>query len=88
MARVLMMVMVRCPAIHGLYHVASPAISKYALLLLLNQKLQLNLSVEKDTGVVCDRRLNGSEFNRISGYNPPDWEAMTTELTQDIFLHE
>jgi len=88
LARVLMLVITQHPKLHGLYHVAGPAISKYALLGLMNHALSLDLTIQKDTTTLCDRRLDARKFNRATGYAPPAWEAMIEALTVDTNRHE
>jgi dTDP-4-dehydrorhamnose reductase len=85
MARVIERVIVQHADLSGLWHVASVPISKYALLTLLNQKLgRTDLLIERDDTFVCDRSLDGSRFNKQTGYVPPSWDAMLDELAQQI----
>jgi len=85
MARVVERVLVQHAGLSGVWHVASAPISKYALLTRLNQKLgRTDLLIERDETFVCDRSLDGSRFNRQTGYTPPSWDAMLDELAQQI----
>lgn len=75
------------PHLNGLYHVASEPISKYTLLNLLNNKLELGISIDKkDCGV--DRSLDGSKFNKATGFKPKPWPDMISELAVDCQQYE
>lgn len=88
MARVLAHVISSHPTLSGLYHVASEGISKYELLQRLNRAMQLDLTIEQDTTVTCDRRLDVERFFKATGYKAPAWNAMIDTLTHDVCRHE
>ncbi len=66
----------------GVWHVASEPISKVALLQLGREKLGWEGVIEPNDEFVCDRSLNADRFNQATGYTPPSWEAMISELAQ------
>lgn len=69
----------------GLWHVATPPISKFDLLAALNARLgERGVRVVPDDGFVCDRSLDGSAFSKRTGYVPPSWDLMLDELAEDI----
>jgi dTDP-4-dehydrorhamnose reductase len=69
--------------LHGVWQVASSEISKYDLLQLVNEKLNLGISIEKNSDFECDRRLDGSEFTRRTSISVPSWNTMIEEFKID-----
>ncbi|HEX9907281.1 MAG TPA: SDR family oxidoreductase [Thermoplasmata archaeon] len=69
--------------LHGIWQVASEPISKFDLLGLINSELRLGVDLEKDTTVAVDRSLDGSEFEKRTGYKAPSWKSMIRELAED-----
>ena len=82
MARIVDRILTQHPALSGVWHVASESISKFALLQLCREKLGWEGVIEPNDEFVCDRSLNADRFNQATGYTPPSWEAMISELTQ------
>lgn len=69
----------------GLWHVATPAISKFDLLTALNARLgERGVRVVPDDSFVCNRSLDASAFKKLTGYIPPSWDAMLDELAGEI----
>lgn len=68
----------------GLYHVSAAPISKFDLLSRLNDRLRLDIQIEADDAVVCDRSLDSRCFRREFGYTPPSWDEMLDELASEI----
>ena len=65
----------------GIYHVAGPAIDKYALLHLFRRAFRRDdLIIEPDDSLVIDRSLDGSAFARATGYRAPRWETMVAAM--------
>lgn len=71
------------PNLNGLYHVSSGRMSKYELLLLFQQAYALDIHIDPDSTVSCDRSLNGSRLASAIGYVPPSWEQMMHDLIAD-----
>lgn len=69
--------------LHGVWQVASSEISKYDLLNLVNDMLDLGISIEKNSDFECDRRLDGSEFTRRTSIEIPSWSEMIEEFKSD-----
>ena len=69
--------------LHGVWQVASSEISKYDLLQLVNEKLNLGISIKKNSDFECDRRLDGSEFTRRTSISVPSWNTMIEEFKSD-----
>ena len=69
--------------LHGVWQVASSEISKYELLQLVNEKLNLGITIQKNADFECDRRLDGSEFTRRTSISIPSWNTMIEEFKSD-----
>ena len=82
MARIVDRILTQHPALSGVWHVASESISKFALLQLCREKLGWEGIIEPNDEFVCDRSLNGDHFNEATGYDPPSWQTMVSELAQ------
>jgi len=82
MARIVDRILTQHSALSGVWHVASESISKFALLQLCREKLGWEGVIEPNDEFVCDRSLNADRFNQATGYTPPSWEAMISELAQ------
>jgi dTDP-4-dehydrorhamnose reductase len=74
--------------LHGIYHVAAAAISKYDLLLLAREAFGKTIEIDRDTEFVCDRSLNGARFAEATGYQSPDWPEMIGEVAGDSGFYE
>jgi dTDP-4-dehydrorhamnose reductase len=66
--------------VSGLFHAASPAISKFAMLNMLAKAYDHTVPITPDDTVVCDRTLDGSRFAERTGYFPPDWPGMIAAM--------
>jgi len=84
LSRVIEKILVQYPDANGIYNVSSDPISKYELLLLIRNKLRLNIEVIPDENMKCDRSLNSSKFRQEFNYTPPSWHAMIDELANTI----
>jgi len=82
MARIIERILTRHPRLSGMWHVASEPISKFDLLQLCRENLGWEGVIEPNDEFVCDRSLNGDRFNEATGYDPPGWKAMISELAQ------
>jgi dTDP-4-dehydrorhamnose reductase len=71
------------PDLDGIWHVASEAISKYELLMLVNRHYGLGIDLTRDDSFVVDRRLDGSRFRTRTGFSAPSWDAMIAEMRSD-----
>ena len=80
MSRIVDRILTQYPDLSGVWHVASAPISKFDLLKLCQIKLGWEGVIEPDDEFVCDRTLNTDHFNKTTGYSPPSWEAMISEL--------
>ncbi len=81
-------ILMQHPDLSGLYHLSSPPISKYDLLIKLNDKLDLGISVDKDTQFKCDRSLSSELFQKTTGIEILDWDAMIDDFCKDYQKYE
>ena len=84
LGRIVERLIVEYPECSGLYHVSSEPLSKYELLGLIREKLQLNIDIIPDNTFKCNRSLNSKKFRREFNYSPPSWEDMIDELADDL----
>ncbi|MDP1620465.1 MAG: SDR family oxidoreductase [Hylemonella sp.] len=66
--------------LHGLYHVASQAVSKNDLLEMVNEEYGKGLKIEPDDHLIIDRSLNASRFRETTGYVPPAWPDLIAQM--------
>lgn len=71
------------PQLDGIWHVSSQAISKYDLLTIVNRVYGLKITVQKDELFHCDRRLDSSRFRQATGFSPPSWDDMISQMHAD-----
>jgi dTDP-4-dehydrorhamnose reductase len=71
------------PALDGLVQIASAPVSKYALLMMLKDAMDLDIEIEPFTDPPCDRSLSAARFVGATGYRIPSWEEMVAELAAD-----
>lgn len=80
MSRVIEKMLLEYPDASGVYQVSSDPINKFELLLLIREKLGLNIEIIPDDVFCCDRSLDSSRFRKEFNYTPPTWPAMIEEL--------
>lgn len=72
------------PDLAGLYQVASEPISKYDLLIGLQDKLGWDdIEIEPDDNFYCDRSLIGTRFSVATGWKAPEWDEMLAGLAEE-----
>jgi dTDP-4-dehydrorhamnose reductase len=76
------------PELHGLYHVAGDAISKYDLLVMLNEAMSAGVTITPDDGVVIDRTLDPARFRSATAIVPPAWPEMIAALAAESPQYE
>ena len=80
----LMATLVRNEAgLSGIWHVASAPITKYELLKLVNRHYDLGIDLACDEKFTIDRRLDGSRLRARTGYSPPSWDDMISNMRAD-----
>jgi dTDP-4-dehydrorhamnose reductase len=69
--------------LNGLYHVAAAPISKYDLLIMLNQAIGAGVTIVPDDSLVIDRSLDATRFRAATGLVPPPWQEMIAALAAE-----
>ncbi|MBN2437578.1 MAG: SDR family oxidoreductase [Deltaproteobacteria bacterium] len=64
----------------GVYHVSSEAISKYDLLRSVAERYDKGIEIEPFDGVVVDRSLDSSLFQKATGYRSPPWPDLVDRM--------
>lgn len=70
---------------HGVYHLATPPISKFDLLKLVADRYGKKISLIADDRDSPDRSLVATRFERATGYRAPDWPALVDAMYCDKF---
>ena len=68
------------PAIHGLFHVTGPKISKFDLLVKCAEHFANPIDIAPDGQLVLDRSLDGEKMVSQLGYVRPSWDEMLADL--------
>jgi len=76
------------PQLTGLYHLSSEKISKYRLLNLVKAAYGVNIDIEPYSEFRCDRSLDSGRYRRETGFVPPSWEDMVSEMARDRTPYE
>ncbi|HEX7679238.1 MAG TPA: SDR family oxidoreductase [Thermoanaerobaculia bacterium] len=76
------------PDLNGLYHVAGSAITKYDLLIMLNEAFGAGVAITPDESVVIDRTLDATRFREATGMVPPSWQEMIVTLAAESPQYE
>jgi len=88
LAHILAAVIEQHPGMHGLYHVAGAAISKYDLLMMLNAATGAGVMIAADDTFVIDRSLDATRFQTATGLQPPEWPEMIAALAAESPRYE
>jgi len=72
----------------GLYHLASPRISKFELLSKINSAFDLGIELTPDESKAADKSLIGNRlFQRIENVDKPSWDKMISDLVRENDLY-
>lgn len=83
LARVVRLVIEKHPSLSGLYHVSGERISKADLLELINGLFETGTTIERVEEPFIDRSLDSSRFTAETGYTPPNWNSMLSEIARE-----
>lgn len=83
LAEIIVDIVNRQSELSGVWHVASAPISKFDLLLLVKQVYGLNINVQPNDSVICDRSLNAEQFRKATGFVPSTWYDMIEQMYRD-----
>lgn len=70
-------------SLRGIWHVSSSPISKYELLLALNDAFQTRTTIARDEDFRCDRSLVSDRFYNETGLPRPSWSEMIRAMVVD-----
>jgi dTDP-4-dehydrorhamnose reductase len=76
LAELIVDIIIPMKELHGVYHIASEAISKFDLLKLISDVYGKNIELIPDSELVIDRSLSADKFQQITGYKAPRWPSM------------
>lgn len=66
--------------ISGLYHVGATPIDKFSLLKLIASVYSKKIQIIPDDSFKIDRSLNINKFQKLTGYCPPSWDNLVSEM--------
>ncbi len=88
LARIIGDIITNQKTLSGIYHISSEPISKFELLNLINEKMGLQIKINVDSGVRCDRSLDSTRYRKETGFHPFTWNRMLDEFTTDALQYE
>ena len=88
LARTVARLIREAPDLSGVFHLSGPAISKYQLLVWLNDAFGTRTTIERDDAVSSDRTLVSERFWSKTGFARPDWPQMVSELALEARTYE
>jgi len=83
LARIIKLVILEHPDLHGLYQVAGPEINKWHLLGVISRHFDLDLRVKPDESVLCDRTMVDDRFRQATGIDKPSWDDMLAQVAEE-----
>jgi dTDP-4-dehydrorhamnose reductase len=81
--RIMMQFVIPNRKLSGIYHVASEAISKYDLLMLIADRYGKQITILPSEDFFCNRSLDSRRFRDATGYTPPSWPELVEKMHQD-----
>lgn len=88
MARQIIYIIRKYPNLTGLYQISSEPISKYDLLVMLNQISGLNATINKDESYSTNKSLDSKKYRQLTGYNSPSWNSMLSEMMEEKIYND
>lgn len=67
----------------GVYHLSAEPISKYDLLMVLNEYYGCGIKIERFDDFFIDRSLDSSAFSEKTGYKTPAWNELVRRMYDD-----
>ena len=83
MAKLIVRIINDRPDLSGLWHLTSPTIDKYALLLLIKEAFGLDIEVSPNDDFFMDRSMTSDRFWAETGWTQPNWPDMISEMASD-----
>lgn len=76
------------PDLSGIWHLSSEKITKYELLVLLNEHFEAGIQIILSDEVAIDRSLDSSQFRQQTGFSPLPWNEMIAQMVSDPTTYE
>ena len=83
LSRIIQQIIEEHEQLSGLHQVAGNHINKFDLITKLNEYLDLDLTINRNTDFMCDRSMDGSEFTKLTNIAIPSWDDMLVEFAAD-----
>lgn len=74
--------------LEGVYHVSSPPIDKYDLLVRIRDAMGLDIEIVADDEIEIDRSLNCDRFRAATGFEPPSWDELVAALAENAIPYD
>ena len=88
MARIVRLLLTEQRDLCGTVQVSSTPINKYELLGLLRDAYGTTVDIVADDRVAIDRSLDSTRFRALTGFEPPTWGDMISEMAADPTPYE
>jgi dTDP-4-dehydrorhamnose reductase len=86
-SKIIAYILDRKERLSGIFHVAGPYITKYDLVMKINDIFGLGMTIKPYDDFVCDRRLNSNRFIETTGYKIPSWDKMLKDMLEQNQLY-
>ena len=83
LSRIIRQIIEEHEQLSGLHQVAGNHINKFELITKLNEYLNLDLTINRNTDFMCDRSMDGTEFTKLTDIAIPSWDEMLIEFAAD-----
>ena len=83
LSRIIRQIIEEHEQLSGLHQVAGNHINKFELITKLNEYLDLDLTINRNTDFMCDRSMDGTEFTKLTDIAIPSWDDMLIEFAAD-----
>ena len=88
MAELVARIIEEYPRLSGLYQVTGATTSKFDLLCLLRDAFRMDVEIDPDEELFCDRSMKGDKFQEATGYRCPPWTELAMQLARDTTPYE
>ena len=88
LSRLIEMHIIPMKNLKGIVNVCGESITKYDLLKNIAKVYKKSININPDESVVLDRSLDGSKFNKLSGYRSKSWHELINSMYQFNLLNQ
>jgi len=88
LAKIIADIITKHQNLSGIYHISAEPISKFRLLTLIKEKMELNIEIKEYPDFYCDRSLDSTLFRDKTGFKPLSWEKMISEFAKDAIQYQ